>query len=248
MPRAGPDAGGSIDKLRALRERAVAQSGSQPKATPGRAALLLVAGLGAAIGAGLVWATLGSPAGPAGLDSPTGGPAAHTVTAPGESTEMPSAEVGGNSAADARTARASRSTESAVSLTDADWPPIIEGLDDRRSRAFATGEAKLLTQVYALDSPALVVDRRRLADLRGRRVTATGLRLVVRGVRVASAAPDIVVLQVRDEIPAYDLVDEHGAVVEHRPGRGSRSWRITLQPAHAALGEWRISKIEPVTD
>lgn len=171
----------------------------------------LVAALGLAIAAGLVWSAISRP-----------GPAAEVAAKPA-------------ALMDAGAARA-------------EWTVVLAELDARRSAAFAAGDAAQLDAVYAPGSPPLAADVASLDELHAAGLTPRGLAIEVVAVKVVEVTPGQVELAVRDRLAAYDLVDASGQVVEHRPVRGEREWRVTVVPASTAgpadLYDWRISAIE----
>jgi hypothetical protein len=117
------------------------------------------------------------------------------------------------------------------------WAGTLAGLDADRSRAFADGDPERLRTVYAPGAPALSRDAAALRRLSGAGLRAQGLRLAATKVDLAGRSDGRVRLAVTDVMPAYRLVDEGGAVVERRPGRGARSWMVVL----ARDGErWRV--------
>jgi hypothetical protein len=117
------------------------------------------------------------------------------------------------------------------------WASTLATLDADRSRAFAAGDPDRLREVYAADGPALRRDVAVLRRLTEAGLRAEGLRLSARAVAVQARSAGQVRLKVTDVMPAYRLVDERGAVVERRAGRGSRSWTVVL----ARDGEsWRV--------
>jgi hypothetical protein len=132
---------------------------------------------------------------------------------------------------------------SRVVHADADWASVLRELDDRRSSAFARAAADGLLKVYVAGSPALREDTADVAHLAAGRLRARGLRMVIGSVQARAAAPGRVLLDVSDRMPPYDIVDREGRVVRREPGRGERSWQVTLVPATDAVGEWRISHI-----
>jgi hypothetical protein len=120
---------------------------------------------------------------------------------------------------------------------------VLSALDTIRSRAFATGDVASLDLVYARGSAVLSEDRRRIGDLRSVGMLARGLRPSLVAVRPVRAEPGAVVLEVRDRLPPYTIVDRDGGVVERRPGRAEETWQVTIVPAAASPGQWRISSI-----
>jgi hypothetical protein len=125
----------------------------------------------------------------------------------------------------------------------ADWRSVLSALDTIRSRAFATGSVALLDRVYAQGRAVLSEDGRRLDDLRSAGLRARGLRPSLVAVRPIRAEPGAVVLEIRDRLPPYTIVDHNGDVVERRPGRGEETWQVTLVPAAASPRQWLISSI-----
>jgi hypothetical protein len=134
----------------------------------------------------------------------------------------------------------------------ADWLSVLSALDTIRSRAFATGSVASLDHVYAQGSAVLSEDRRRLGDLRSAGLLARGLRPELLAVQPIRAEPGTVVLQVRDRLPPYTIVDHNGNLVERRRGRGEETWKVTVVPAAVSPGQWHISSIQladrPITE
>jgi hypothetical protein len=121
------------------------------------------------------------------------------------------------------------------------WARTLAVLDADRSRAFAAGDPGRLRKVYAPDAPALRRDTVALRRLSAAGLRAQGLRMAATSVDLAGRSAGRVRLAVTDVMPAYRLVDHGGTVVEHRPGRGARSWLVVL----ARDGErWRVYDVE----
>jgi hypothetical protein len=198
-------------------------------------------GLGAAIGGGLAWAALTSAGTPAEL-APAPGAAAATSSATASPTP-PAAPRPSPGAPLLPRGQSSIAGGPAAAQGRADWLPVLSALDTIRSRAFATGDVPSLDHVYARGSAVLSEDRRRLGDLRSAGLLARGLRPSLVAVRPISAGPGTVLLEVRDRLPPYSIVDHNGGVVERRPGRGEETWQVTIVPATASPGQWRISSI-----
>lgn len=119
----------------------------------------------------------------------------------------------------------------------------MAALDAARGRAFEDVDPVLLDGVYLPGSPAGAADRRTLGQLVAAGEHARGLHPQLTSVYVDSQAPDRVVLRVSDTLPGYDVVAADGTSV-HQPGRGERSWIVTLGSAGAA---WRIDTVAPAT-
>ena len=122
------------------------------------------------------------------------------------------------------------------------WRLVVQGLDEAREDAFATGDPALLDDVYALGSPALAVDAERLGRLAadGRRVE--GLRHEVLAAQRLPGADGEVVLRVTDELEAHRVVAPGGAV-EERPGRGPEQSVMTLRETGDG---WRLVDVQGV--
>jgi len=118
-----------------------------------------------------------------------------------------------------------------VTSPTTDWASTLRALDQARSAAFARGDPAGLRAVYAPGAPALERDQQVLARLTGAGLRAAGLRLAATSVTTAGRSPDRVRLSVTDVMPPYRLVDNGGAVVAERPGRGARSWNVVLARA-----------------
>lgn len=124
------------------------------------------------------------------------------------------------------------------------WAELLDGLDERRSAAFAEVDPALLTEVYAPGSAPLAEEQERLAVLARAGVRADGLRLVVDAVVGAEVTGTTARLEVVDHMPAYRLVDTVGATLEERAERTSRRWSVTL--VHGPDG-WRIAATAPLS-
>jgi len=141
-----------------------------------------------------------------------------------------------------------RRPTAAGSVTPVAWAATLQALDAARSHAFATADAARLTEVYAPGAPALRRDLAVLGRLAGAGLRARGLRLTPMQVAVDSSVPVAGVtpprrvrLDVEDVMPAYDLVDRKGAVVEKRSGRGRVRWTVTLERSG---DRWRVYDVE----
>jgi hypothetical protein len=128
-----------------------------------------------------------------------------------------------------------------VSALQPDWRAVERGLDRTRGSAFATGSSRLLEQVYAPRSAALLADRAALAELRSRRVTTRGLAHRLLGVAQGAApARGTVSLVVTEQLSGYALVDGRGRVVErHTAGPVLRVVMVLTQTG----GGWRVVSV-----
>ncbi|MGH8894978.1 MAG: hypothetical protein ACRDWY_17000, partial [Actinomycetes bacterium] len=168
---------------------------------------------------GLAWAGAGEGSRPAGVADRSGGPV---------SSQRP---------ASATPRAPSPSASSTPSVVTSRWAGILQQLDEARSRAFASGAASDLEEVYVAGSPALRRDRATLGRLTRSGLRAEGLRLVATRVTVVDRRRSAVRVEVVDRMPPYRLVDASSALVERRPGRGPTRWTVTLQEME---GTWLV--------
>ena len=133
---------------------------------------------------------------------------------------------------------------SSVSLAEtrrtADALSLLRHWDQRRSRAWARGDAAGLTSLYTRTSRTGRHDRAMLAAYAARGLRVTGLRTQVLDASLRSWAPDRVTLEVTDRV-----------VAAHAVGRGVRSSLPQDRPSTRVIalrwisGAWRV---EEVTD
>lgn len=116
---------------------------------------------------------------------------------------------------------------------------VVEALDRARSDAFARGDPRVLTRVYAPGSRAREADMRAVTRL-GRGVRAVGVRHQVLVVRVVRQSSVRVRLLLTDRMPHYRVVDSRGAALRTVAPRGPRAFRVDLV---AVSGAWRIAEI-----
>jgi hypothetical protein len=177
-------------------------------------AALAVVLLAAAIGSGLLWAR-GS-----------GAEAAVAV----------SAEPGATTAREATPAHATSPAALPVH-----WQAVMSELDAVRDDAFVAGDPDALADAYVPGSAALATESARLQQLLDERLVVRGLELELVRVDPLSATGDHAVLEVTDRLPGYDLLDAAGRLLEHRPARGARTWRVELRRIDRA---WRIADVQ----
>ncbi len=146
------------------------------------------------------------------------------------------------SSSDATTsdARPPRGLSSPGEPPETDWAVVLGQLDSARSTAFGLGDVALLSTVYAAESAPLRRDASALLALATAGVRAVGMRLVIDDVSITVTDSEHVVLRVVDHLPAYELLRSDGSVVEHRAGRGTAEWMVTLVGGDQG---WRIGAI-----
>ncbi len=121
-----------------------------------------------------------------------------------------------------------------------DWSAVLATLDQRRDAAMVNLDAAALADVYAAGSGPLAVDTASIRQLAAEGARAEGLRLEIRSVQLVRRTATGVTLRVVDRLPAYEIVDAGGRVLERRPGRGPVTWLVDLVPAGDG---WRIAAV-----
>jgi len=132
----------------------------------------------------------------------------------------------------------------------AGWAAVLDGLDARRSEAFARADAGLLDAVYTPRAPARLVDAEAVRSLAAAGARATGVRHELRSARPAAGtgagpgAGDRATLVVTDRMSAYRVVGPGGRVLRAVPARGDRTFRVEVQRTTEG---WRIAAVAPGT-
>jgi hypothetical protein len=139
-------------------------------------------------------------------------------------------------------AAASASRPAAPRAATPDWRAVLDGLDAARAAAFASGDASLLTGVYAPGSPLLPADRAAIARLRAAGQLARGVRHALHTVVVRSYAGGAARLRTVDVLAAYEVVDPSGRVVQQAPARAARAFVVDV--VRTAAG-WRLQAVTP---
>ncbi len=211
---------------------------------PGRAAvrrgaagagtLLLVV---AAVWGGLVW----SRSGPSAASQPAAGAAA---TAAPASPSGPAREAAGSPSAAPTPAPTPAPPPAAGPASEevTDWTAVLTGLYEQRARAFVTGDAALLAEVYTADSPLLAADRAYLASLATAGEVLRGYRPAVAQVTVTGEVPadGHVRVELVDSWPPCEVVpavDPEGPALRTEPGRAPA--RVGMVLVEGPSG-WRI--------
>lgn len=118
-------------------------------------------------------------------------------------------------------------------------------LDAKRSLAYATGDAALLRSLYLDASPAEQADLSNLQRMvaAGERTHGFGTEMV--STQVLESSTNVLRLAVIDTVPAFDVRRLDGSLVRAEPGRGQRTFEITLQRVD---GRWLYAAVEPVDE
>lgn len=128
------------------------------------------------------------------------------------------------------------------------WRQIMERIDANRMQAFMDDDVAYLVTSEEWHSPASRTDMEVMTELRER-----GLRLDRNPVRIdavseefLSLAGDLkrVGLLVTDHLDAHNYVNKDGVIVESRPAREPRTWKIELRRS-VGSGRWRLFSAEP---
>jgi hypothetical protein len=123
-----------------------------------------------------------------------------------------------------------------------DFTDVVRGLDAARDSAFTDDDPRALGCAYVRSSAAYRADAAKLRALMSAGERADGLRLTVRDVAVSGRRGSLVEVVVRDELPAYRIVDLTGHPVVTRPARGPTAWHVVLRRTAAG---WRIAAVAP---
>jgi hypothetical protein len=132
--------------------------------------------------------------------------------------------------------------ETSASGGSADFTAVVRALDAARDSAFVGDDPRALGCAYVRSSAAYRADAAKLRALMSAGERADALRLTVRSVAVAARRGSVVEVVVRDELPAYRIVDLTGHPVVTRPARGLAAWRVVLRRTSEG---WRILTVAP---
>lgn len=121
----------------------------------------------------------------------------------------------------------------------ADWTEAVRVLYAARTQAFLELDPSLLCEVYLPTSEGLAGDVERLQTFARNRVRPVGLAFEVSSVVVVGRSGGVVQLDVTDELPGYDLVDDVGQVRTPQEGLAEETWRAELVPSYDGTG-WRF--------
>ncbi|WP_165368147.1 hypothetical protein, partial [Phytoactinopolyspora endophytica] len=111
-----------------------------------------------------------------------------------------------------------------------DWTEEVQRLYTLRAQAFEEIDAELLCQVYAPTSEGLVRDVELLQEYADAGVRTQDLSFEVIDAEVVERDGGTVVVEISDRLPAYQLVDDDGEVMEDKPGTENESWMAELVP------------------
>jgi hypothetical protein len=128
---------------------------------------------------------------------------------------------------------------------DPDWRMVLTQLASARAAAFAAPDGAsparaALATVDVPGSPAHAADVATLADLRRRGLHASGLRLTVLQASVRERSSSAVILLVRDQLAAYQLLNAEGLVVRRQPARSGADHVVELRKQ---ADGWRIVRV-----
>lgn len=131
-----------------------------------------------------------------------------------------------------------------------EWERIMARIDENRMRAFMDDDTGSLVFADVFNSPIARQDYRIMQSLRTRHLRLDRNPLHVDGIEEEFLTMAGVVkragLLVTDHMDAYNYVDVNGAVVDARPGRGPKTWRIELRRT-GNVGRWLLFSAVAVT-
>ena len=158
-------------------------------------------------------------------------PAAVAAATPSSASSSPPAQ---------RTRSTAASPTSAPSVAGARWEAVLASVDAARGEAFAALDREGLAAAVVPGSTAWRADLAQLEALAGAGVRPVGQRWEVLEVTEVAASAQHAVLAVVDRRTAYDLVDDAGSVIAHRPARERARWRVELV---GGPEDWRVSSV-----
>ena len=123
------------------------------------------------------------------------------------------------------------------------WSEVLQRLDSTRARAFSQADARLLSEVYAAESPALATDAAAVRGLAQAGRTAVGVEHEVHTVVPVQLADDRVELRVQEVLGAFTVRDAAGTVLEARPATTLVTHSVVLVRRHHGwvIGEVRLA-------
>lgn len=119
------------------------------------------------------------------------------------------------------------------------WGNVLQRIDSRRSRAWASGDPALLLGVYTSTSPQLETDQAMLRAYVARGLRVHGVAMIYSSVEVTRQAPDVAELVVIDRLRACVAVGPNGARMVLPLDEPTRH-RMVLR--HTG-GRWRIDRV-----
>jgi hypothetical protein len=122
------------------------------------------------------------------------------------------------------------------------WQAVLDELDRTRADALAAADVAALSAVYAPGSRLLLADHETVQRLATAGQRATGVRHTLRQVVVTSQDARSAVLQVVDELSAYEVVDRAGVVVSRGAARAAATFVVRLVRTG---GGWRLMDVTP---
>lgn len=124
-----------------------------------------------------------------------------------------------------------------------DWTQEVQRLYELRAQAFEDLDAELLCQVYAPTSEGLVRDVELMQEYADKGVRTRNLSFEVIDAELVEQNGGTVVLEISDRLPAYQLINDAGEVVEQKPGMDNDTWTAELIPIAdegTATPTWRF--------
>lgn len=149
----------------------------------------------------------------------------------GDDEQLP--EAGGGTASDDSAAPVDlcggpQPAPTALPAQPTDWTQEVQRLYTLREQAFEELDAELLCQVHAPTNPVLAQDVDTIQAWADADIHAEGLTIEVVTAELVSQNNGVVVLEITDRQPAYQLVDEDGEVVEEKEGTPDTTWQAEL--------------------
>ncbi|MGM9473158.1 serine/threonine-protein kinase [Pseudarthrobacter sp. YS3] len=206
-----------------------------------RGTVLLAAGAGVLVAAGIWLAAAFGPGGPWTAQAGTGEPAASAGATNGAGAAAGNGAGGSNSAP----ADSLIPAEVSARLDSADPIEAVRGLAAVRSLAFSSGRLELLDLVNVPGSAASAADTRIKDELQESGNVLAGFTSTVSGLDVQpGSSSGRAVIQVISTTSSYEEKNRSGAVVATAPAGAGQQLRLVLVSAE---GRWRITDVLPGT-
>lgn len=120
-----------------------------------------------------------------------------------------------------------------------DWTVVVDDLYAQIAAAYTDADPSELCLAYVPTSKGLEVDHAKINEYVRVGAHAQGMDFTVYSAEVITAEPSRVVLEITDELPAYDIVDQDGVVRGTGVELPRQTWKAELLPSSDGTA-WRF--------
>ncbi len=120
-----------------------------------------------------------------------------------------------------------------------DWAVVVDDLYTQVAAAYTDADPAELCLAYVPTSKGLEVDQAKINEYVRVGAHAQGMDFIVHSAEVITAEPTRVVLEITDELPAYDIVDKDGVVRGTGEALPQQTWKVELLPSPDGTA-WRF--------